>query len=81
MQPTEELAFAGAHLYAYSYLYDKKVATTGQDVKVTFTIDMKDKGGADISMNLWMKGGTGTGSVHRTVTDDRRIEPDFPYAL
>lgn len=35
LQPTEELAFAGAHLYAYSYLYDKKVATTGQDVKVT----------------------------------------------
>ena len=26
LQPTEELAFAGAHLYAYSYLYDKKVA-------------------------------------------------------
>lgn len=56
LQPTEELAFAGAHLYAYSYLYDKKVAATGQDVKVTFTIDMKDKGGDDISMNLWMKG-------------------------
>ena len=56
LQPTEELAFAGAHLYAYSYLYDRKVATTGQDVKVTFTIDMKDKGGDDISMNLWMKG-------------------------
>ena len=56
LQPTEELAFAGAHLYAYSYLYDKKVAATDQDVKVTFTIDMKDKGGDDISMNLWMKG-------------------------
>ena len=43
LQPTEEL-------------YDKKVAATDQDVKVTFTIDMKDKGGDDISMNLWMKG-------------------------
>ena len=43
LQPTEELAFAGAHLYAYSYLYDKKVAATGKDVKATFTIDMKDK--------------------------------------
>ena len=40
LQPTEELAFAGAHLYAYSYLYDKKVAATGKDVKATFTIDM-----------------------------------------
>ena len=56
LQPTEELAFASAHLYAYSYLYDKKVAATGKDVKATFTIDMKDKGGDDISMNLWMKG-------------------------
>ena len=56
LQPTEELAFAGAHLYAYSYLYDKKVAAIGKDVKATFTIDMKDKGGDDISMNLWMKG-------------------------
>ena len=56
LQPTEELAFAGAHLYAYSYLYDKKVAATDKDVKVTFTIDMKDKDGDDISMNLWRKG-------------------------
>ena len=49
LQSTEDL-------YAYSYLYDKKVAATGKDVKATFTIDMKDKGGDDISMNLWMKG-------------------------
>lgn len=54
LQPTEKLAFAGAHLYAYSYLYDKKVAATAKDVKATFTINMKD--GDDISMNLWMKG-------------------------
>ena len=54
LQPTEELAFAGAHLYAYSYLYDKKMAATNKDVKATFTIDMKDKGGDDIYMNLWM---------------------------
>lgn len=54
LQPTEELAFAGAHLYAYSYLYDKKMAATGQDVKATFRVAMQD--GDDISMNLWMKG-------------------------
>lgn len=54
LQPTEELAFAGAHLYAYSYIYDKKSATTAKDVKATFTIAMPDKD--DISMNLWMKG-------------------------
>lgn len=55
LQPTEELAFAGAHLYAYSYIYDKKMAETGKDVKATFTIGMKETGD-DISMNLWMKG-------------------------
>ena len=54
LQPTEELAFAGAHLYAYSYIYNKKSARTAQDVKAKFTIDMPD--GDDISMNLWMKG-------------------------
>ena len=54
LQPTEELSFAGAHLYAYSYIYDKKVSETDKDVKATFKIAMKD--GDDISMNLWMKG-------------------------
>ena len=55
LQPTEELAFAGAHLYAYSYIYDKKMAETDKDVKATFTIEMKESGD-DISMKLWMKG-------------------------
>lgn len=54
LQPTEELAFAGAHLYAYSYIYDKKSAATDKDIKATLTIDMPDND--DISMNLWMKG-------------------------
>lgn len=54
LKPTEELAFAGAHLSAYSYLYNKKSAVTAQDVKTTFT--MKVPGGNDISMNMWMKG-------------------------
>ena len=54
LQPTEELAFAGAHLYAYSYIYDKKSATTDKDIKATFTIAMPDKD--NVSMNLWMKG-------------------------
>ena len=54
LQPTEELAFAGAHLYAYSYLFNKKSARTARDVKAVFT--MKMAGGDDIAMNLWMKG-------------------------
>lgn len=54
LQPTEELAFAGAHLYAYSYIFDKKSAKTDKDIKATFTMNMPD--GDDIYMNMWMKG-------------------------
>ena len=54
LQPTQELAFAGAHLYAYSYIYDKKSALTDKDVKAEFTINMPDRN--DITMNMWMKG-------------------------
>ena len=54
LQPTEELAFAGAHLYAYSYIFDKKSVKTNEDIKATFTMNMPD--GDDIYMNMWMKG-------------------------
>lgn len=54
LQPTEELAFAGAHLYGYSYLFDKRMLQTNQDIKARFHIDMPDKD--DIQMTLWMKG-------------------------
>ena len=40
LQPTDELAFAGGHLYAYSYIWDKHSATTDKDVKATFTVEM-----------------------------------------
>lgn len=54
LQPTEELSFAGAHLYAYSYIYDKKSAETSKDIKATYTIDVQQ--GDDVHMHMWMKG-------------------------
>lgn len=54
LQPTQELAFAGAHLYAYSYIYDKKSVQTDKNIKAEYTINMPDKN--DITMNMWMKG-------------------------
>lgn len=54
LKPNEELSFAGAHLYAYSYIYNKKASETNKDLKGIFKIAMKDSD--DISMNLWMKG-------------------------
>ncbi len=54
LQPTEELAFAGGHLYAYSYLWDKKKAETERDVHAVFTV--RRENGGDVQMNMWMKG-------------------------
>ncbi len=54
LQSTEELSFAGAHLYAYSYIYNKKSAETSKDIKATYTIDVKE--GDDVHMYMWMKG-------------------------
>lgn len=54
LKPTDELAFAGGHLYAYSYIYNKVSAETGNDVRTTFTVNSNE--GRDIYMNMWMKG-------------------------
>nr|WP_321376645.1 six-hairpin glycosidase [uncultured Bacteroides sp.] len=54
LKPTDDLAFAGAHLYAYSYLYNQKSQVTDKDIKTTFTMNMP--GGDDVSMNMWIKG-------------------------
>ena len=56
LKPTEELAFAGGHLYAYSYIFDKKMAETDKSVLATFSTQCKD--GRQIDMRLWMKGDT-----------------------
>lgn len=54
-RPSEELSFAGAHLYAYSYIYDQRMVETDKDIKARFTIH-PDDGGADIYMTMWQQG-------------------------
>ncbi len=54
LKSTEELAFAGAHLYAYSYLYNKKSVKTDKNIKTVFSITMPDN--TLVEMNMWMKG-------------------------
>lgn len=54
-RPSEELSFAGAHLYAYSYIYNQQVVETDKDIKAQFTIH-PDNGGADIYMTMWQQG-------------------------
>ncbi len=62
MKPTEELAFAGGHLYAYSYIYDKKSAEMQNSVKTQFVTKILDNkvveamdGQREITMTMWMK--------------------------
>lgn len=62
MKPTEELAFAGGHLYAYSYIYDKKSAEMQNSVKTQFVTKILDDkvveamdGQREITMTMWMK--------------------------
>ena len=62
MKPTEELAFAGGHLYAYSYIYDKKSAEMQNSVKTQFVTKILDDkvveamdDQREITMTMWMK--------------------------
>ena len=61
MKPTEELAFAGGHLYAYSYIYDKKSVEMKNAIRTQFVTHINDDqvveadGQRDITMTMWMK--------------------------
>lgn len=81
LQPTQELAFAGAHLYAYSYIYDKKSAKTDKNIKAEYTINMPDKN--DITMNMWMKGETDREvfSALSPMTEGVSRIKDMPYDI
>ncbi|MGN0282861.1 MAG: heparinase II/III family protein [Prevotella sp.] len=50
LQPTDELAFAGGHLYAYSYIYNKESQVTADNVRSTFSITNGPE------MTMWFKG-------------------------
>ena len=62
MKPTKELAFAGGHLYAYSYIYNKVSAEMTSSVKTQFVTKISDEkvveamnGQKEITMTMWMK--------------------------
>ena len=58
LTPSEEMAFAGGHLYALDYLWDKQSVRTNQDYQVEWKTDMP-AGEEDVMMNLWMQGTEG----------------------
>ena len=62
MKPTEEFAFAGGHLYAYSYIYNKVSAEMQNSIKTQFVTKIQDDkvveamdGQREITMTMWMK--------------------------
>ncbi|RED94662.1 hypothetical protein [Marinoscillum furvescens] len=58
LSPSEEMGFAGGHLYALDYMWDKESKHTSEDYQVQWKIDMPDEQ-EDVYMNLWMKGTEG----------------------
>ncbi|WFO15940.1 hypothetical protein M601_019920 [Cellulophaga baltica 4] len=58
LKPSEEMGFAGGHLYAFDYMWDKKSVFTNEDYQAEWKIDMPE-GEEDVFMNLWMKGTEG----------------------
>jgi hypothetical protein len=58
LSPSDEMGFAGGHLYALDYMWDKNSTHTSDDYQAEWKIDMPE-GEADVFMNLWMKGTEG----------------------
>ncbi|GGH77906.1 hypothetical protein HNQ91_004002 [Filimonas zeae] len=54
LQPTERLTFAGGHLSAYDYFWDKKSVVTDKDIQAQFQLTMPN--GPELQMHMWMKG-------------------------
>ena len=77
LHPTDELAFAGGHLYAYSYIYNKMCTEDAGDIKATFTVNQ------DIRMTMWMQGYPDRKIVQALSPENREYErmPGQPYDI
>lgn len=54
LQPSNEMGFAGGHLFALDYMWDKQSAKTNDDYQAIWKMSFPD--GNNVYMNLWMKG-------------------------
>lgn len=81
LQPTQEPAFAGGFLYAYSYIYNKEDADMDGDIKTTFTTHCKD--GRTIDMTMWMRGAANRKIVKALSPVNLQYErmPNQPYDI
>lgn len=82
LSPSEEMGFAGGHLYALDYMWDKKSVRTNDDYQAEWKIDMPD-GEDDVYMNLWMKGSEGREvfTIKSPPNKAFRHNNDLPYEV
>ncbi len=78
---SDEMGFAGGHLFALDYMWDKKSIKTNENYKVIWKMSYPD--GNHIYMNLWMKGyeGREVFSIKSPPCKAFRNNNDFPYEV
>ena len=81
LQPNGEMAFAGGHLFALDYMWDKRSAKTVDHYQAIWKMSMPDDN--HIYMNLWMKGYEGREifSIKAPSCKAFRNNNDFPYEV
>jgi hypothetical protein len=79
LTPNDEMGFAGGHLFALDYMWDKKSARTDQDYQAIWKMSMPD--GNHVYMNLWMKGYKGREifAIKSPPTKAFRANHNLPY--
>lgn len=81
LSPSQQLAFAGAHLGAYSYIYNQQEAVTPADIRALYTVDMPDS--SRVEMNMWMQGAPDRTvfSALSPMTEGLSRIPGMPYDI
>lgn len=81
LQPSEDMAFAGGHLFALDYMWDKQSVKTNNDYQTTWKMTMPDNN--HVYMNLWMKGQEGREvfSIKAPACKAFRTNDGFPYEV
>ena len=79
LTPNEEPAFAGGHLFALDYMWDKKSAKTNKDYEAVWKMSMPS--GNHVYMNMWMKGYEGREifSIKSPPVESIRDKKEIPY--
>lgn len=81
LMPNDEMAFAGGHLFALDYMWDKRSVKTNNDYQALWKMSFPD--GNHTYMNLWMKGyeGREVFSIKAPSCKAFRSNDEFPYEV